>query len=107
MSPRRYQVLPIYLVLGTFAFGTLHLEADGTLTRGDEVIHLPPKELAALILLLTHASQIVTHQQLKKALWGDVHVTDDSVPNCVSSLRELLAPDDYIQSLQARLPAFR
>ncbi|MGA9586729.1 MAG: winged helix-turn-helix domain-containing protein [Terracidiphilus sp.] len=86
----------------TFAFGTLHLEADGTLTRGDEVIHLPPKELAALILLLTHASQIVTHQQLKKALWGDVHVTDDSVPKCVSSLRELLAPDDYIQTVYKR-----
>ena len=86
----------------TFDFGNLHLEADGTLIRGDEVVHLPPKELAALILLLTHASQVVTHQQLKKALWGDVHVTDDSVPKCLSSLRELLAPDDYIQTVYKR-----
>jgi DNA-binding winged helix-turn-helix (wHTH) protein len=86
----------------TFSFGNLHLEADGTLTRGDEVIHLPPKELAALNLLLAHAGQIVTHQQLKKALWGDVHVTDDSVPKCLSSLRELLTPDDYIQTVYKR-----
>src|SRR6201998_2686354 len=86
----------------TFSFGNLHLETDGTLTRGDEIIHLPPKELAALQLLLARAGQIVTHQQLKQALWGDVHVTDDSVPKCMSSLRELLAPDDCIQTVYKR-----
>jgi len=86
----------------TFTFGNLHLEVDGLLTRGDEVIHLPPKELAALNLLLTHAGQIVTHQQLKQALWGHVHVSDDSVPKCMSSLRELLAPDDPIQTVYKR-----
>lgn len=85
-----------------FTFGNLHLESDGTLTRGSEVIHLPPKELAALNLLLAHAGQIVTHQQLKQALWGDVHVTDDSVPKCMSSLRELLTPDDCIQTIYKR-----
>jgi adenylate cyclase len=85
-----------------FTFGKFRLEADGTLTRGDETIHLPPKELAALQLLLVHAGQIVTHQQLKKALWGEVHVTDDSVPKCMSSLRELLAPDDCIQTVYKR-----
>jgi len=83
-------------------FGNLRLDADGTLTRGDQIIHLPPKELAALKLLLAHAGQIVTHPQLKRALWGDVHVTDDSVPKCMSSLRELLAPDDYIQTVYKR-----
>ena len=82
--------------------GNLHLETDGTLTRGDEVIHLPPKELAALNVLLAHAGNIVTHRELKQALWGDVHVTDDSVTKCLSSLRELLAPDDYIQTVYKR-----
>lgn len=85
-----------------YTFGNLHLEADGTLTRGDDVIHLPPKELEALKLLLAHAGKIVTHQQLKQALWGSVHVTDDSVPKCMSSLRELLTPDDCIQTVYKR-----
>ena len=85
-----------------YSFGNLRLQADGTLTRGDEIIHLPPKELAALKLLLARAGQIVTHQQLKQALWGNVHVTDDSVPKCMSSLRELLAPDDCIQTVYKR-----
>src|ERR1043166_315826 len=85
-----------------FLFGNLRLDAEGILSRGDEVIHLPPKELAALRLLLVHAGQIVTVQQLKQALWGEVHVTDDSVPKCVSSLRELLSPDDCIQTVYKR-----
>jgi len=85
-----------------FVFGELRLDAKGVLTRGSEVIHLPPKELAALRLLLAHAGQIVTLQQLKQALWGDVHVTDDSVPKCVSSLRELLSPVDCIQTVYKR-----
>jgi DNA-binding winged helix-turn-helix (wHTH) protein/tetratricopeptide (TPR) repeat protein len=85
-----------------FTFGSLRLDADGTLTRGNELIHLPPKELAALEVLLTNASRIVTHQQLKQALWGDVHVGDGSVPKCMSSLRELLAPDDCIQTIYKR-----
>ena len=83
-------------------FGNLHLDPDGTLSRGGEIIHLPPKELAALQFLLAHAGQIVTSQQLKKALWVDVHVTDDSVSKCMSSLRELLTPDDSIQTVYKR-----
>lgn len=85
-----------------FHFGELKLDTQGVLTRGDETIHLPPKELEALRLLLAQAGQIVTLQQLKHALWGDVHVTDDSVPKCVSSLRELLSPTDCIQTVYKR-----
>jgi DNA-binding winged helix-turn-helix (wHTH) protein/tetratricopeptide (TPR) repeat protein len=86
-----------------FVFGNLRLECDGTLLRGDNAIHLPPKELAALRLLLHHAGQIVTHPQLKQALWGNVHVTADSVPKCLSSLRDRLHPDeDCIQTVYKR-----
>ncbi|MGB7546832.1 MAG: winged helix-turn-helix domain-containing protein [Terracidiphilus sp.] len=85
-----------------YTFGNLRLEADGTLLRGDAAIHLPPKELAALRLLLAHAGQIVTPLQLKKTLWGDVHVTAESVPRCMSSLRARLAPDDCVQTVYKR-----
>ncbi len=85
-----------------FTFGNLQLHRDGMLSRGNTIVHLPPKELAALNLLLAHAGQILTHPQLKKALWPDVHVTDDSVSKCMSSLRELLAPDDCIQTVYKR-----
>ncbi len=82
-----------------FVFASCRLKPDGMLFRGDDQIHLPPKEMAALRLLLEHAGRIVTPQQLRTALWGDVHVTSDSVPRCVSSLRNALLPDECIQTV--------
>ena len=83
-------------------FAGFRLEADGTLWRGEDVIHLPPKELAALRLLLAHAGQVVSPLQLKHTLWGDVHVTGDSVPKCLSSLRSRLEPEACIQTVYKR-----
>jgi DNA-binding winged helix-turn-helix (wHTH) protein len=85
-----------------FSFGNFRLDHDATFFRGDAKIHLPPKELAALRLLLVHAGQIVSSAQLKHELWGDVHVTSDSVPRCMSSLRARLEPDQCIQTIYKR-----
>ncbi len=78
------------------------MEADGTLWRGEAVVHLPPKELAALRLLMARAGQVVSPLQLKRELWGDVHVSADSVPKCLSSLRSRLEPDVCIQTVYKR-----
>jgi DNA-binding winged helix-turn-helix (wHTH) protein/predicted Zn-dependent protease len=85
-----------------FSFAGFHLETDGTLLRGKTPVHLPPKELAALRLLLAHAGRIVTPLELRQALWGDVHVTADSVSKCVSSLRARLEPHECIQTIYKR-----
>jgi TolB-like protein len=66
------------------------------------VVHLPPRELAALRLLIAHAGQVVSPVMLKNALWGDVHVTSDSVLKCMSSLRARLAPEECIQTVYKR-----
>jgi len=84
------------------AFGPFRLEPDGTLLRGKAVVHLPPKELAALRLLVAHAGQIVTPEQMRQALWGRVHVSADSVPRCLSSLRARLEPEKCIQTVYKR-----
>ncbi len=84
------------------AFGGFRLQTDGTLLRGEAVVHLPPRELAALRLLVAHAGQIVSPLQLRQALWGDVHVTADSVPRCLSSLRARLEPEKCIQTVYKR-----
>ena len=86
----------------SISFAGFRLEADGTLLRGETPVHLPPKELAALRLLLANAGRIVTPLQLRQALWGDVHVTADSVPKCVSSLRARLEPEECIQTVYKR-----
>lgn len=78
------------------------MQPDGTLVRGGSAVHLTPKELAALRLLIAHAGQIVTPAQLKAALWEDVHVTPDSVPRCISSLRARLGDESCIETLYKR-----
>lgn len=98
---QRDSVLPGFEKPG-LSFACFHLEADGTLLRGETPVHLPPKELAALQLLIANAGRIVTPQQLRQALWGDVHVTADSIPKCVSSLRARLEPEECIQTIYKR-----
>ncbi len=83
-------------------FAGFRLESDGTLLRGKNMVHLQPKELAALRFLLAHRGEIVTAVQLREAIWGDVHVTADSVPKCVSSLRARLEPEECIQTIYKR-----
>jgi len=85
-----------------FLFAGFRLEPDGTLLRGEVQVHLPPKELAALRLLLVHAGKIVTPLQMREALWGPVHVSADSVTKCVSSLRTRLQLEDCIQTIYKR-----
>jgi DNA-binding winged helix-turn-helix (wHTH) protein/tetratricopeptide (TPR) repeat protein len=84
------------------SFAGFRLQADGTLLRGGAVVHLPPKELAALRLLVARAGQIVSPLELRQALWGDVHVTGDSVTKCLSSLRARLEPEQCIQTVYKR-----
>lgn len=60
------------------------LEADGLridpvrrqITRGEDVIHLTPKEYDLLILLVRHAGKVVTHRTLLTAVWGPAHGDD-------------------------------
>ncbi|HEX8710269.1 MAG TPA: tetratricopeptide repeat protein [Terracidiphilus sp.] len=85
-----------------YSFAGLRLEPDGTLYRGSTVVHVPPKELTALRLLLSCAGNIVTPLQMRKALWGEIHVTADSVTKCVSSLRARLGLEECIQTVYKR-----
>lgn len=86
----------------SLAFSAFRLEPDGSFFRGETPIHLQPRELGALRLLIANAGQIVTPQQFKQTLWGDTHVTADSIPRCLSSLRARLQPDDCIQTVYKR-----
>jgi DNA-binding winged helix-turn-helix (wHTH) protein len=83
-------------------FSGFRLEADGTLLRGHTPLPLPPRELGALRLLLAHAGRIVTPLEFKRALWGDAHVSADSISECLDSLRKLLEPDDCIRAVYKR-----
>jgi DNA-binding winged helix-turn-helix (wHTH) protein len=83
-------------------FGKFRLCSDGTLFRLTTEIRLPPKELQLLRLLAGNAGWVVSAEQLRKSLWGEVYVSPDSLPRCVSSLRAHLGSPDCIQTVYKR-----
>ena len=85
-----------------YSFGRYCLHPDGTLLRDATVVPLPPKESHILRLLVANAGKIVSAQQLRDAVWGTVHVSPDSLPRCISSLRSSLDPPDCIQTVYKR-----
>ncbi len=85
-----------------FFFGPYCLAANGTLLREMEPMSLPPKEMLILRLLVARAGDIVPPEDLRRAAWKGVHVSEDSLPRCVSSLRAHLDLDNCIQTVYKR-----
>lgn len=83
-------------------FGPFRLLPDGRLFRQSDEIRLPPKDLLLLRLLASNAGWIISAEHLRKSLWGDVYVSPDSLPRCVSSLRANLGEPDCIQTVYKR-----
>jgi DNA-binding winged helix-turn-helix (wHTH) protein len=64
--------------------GGLLLDARG------EAIPLRAQSRKVLGLLAARAGQVVGKDELFEAVWGDVHVTDDSLTQCVGEIRRAI-----------------
>ena len=93
--------LPV-LLFGAFAFDT-HTRL---LTRDGQELALPPRVLGVLELLLERAGNVVPRQDLIDTVWKDAFVTDTSLAEAVSVLRQVLGDDPqaptYIQTRHRR-----
>jgi TolB-like protein len=58
--------------------------------------------LALLRQLAAYPEQVVPLAQLRKAAWSGVHVSSESLPRCISSLRAHLGVEDCIQTVYKR-----
>ncbi len=87
---------------GPFAFD----RQSGLLWRDGAEIALPPRVLGVLELLVDRAGQVVARQDLLDAVWKDAFVTDTSLAEAVSFLRQALGDDPqaprYIQTVHRR-----
>tara|TARA_R110002020_G_scaffold34327_8_gene104518 strand:- start:1194 stop:1880 length:687 start_codon:yes stop_codon:yes gene_type:complete len=62
---------------GPQAFGAIILDRDRRMvSRGNEAIHLTPKEYDLLVLLADNAGRVVTHATALQRLWGPAHRDD-------------------------------
>jgi two-component system KDP operon response regulator KdpE len=68
--------------------------------RGDEVVHLTPKEYELLCVLVRQAGRVVTQRQLLQAVWGPAHVEDATYLRVfIGQLRRKVEPDPERPSL--------
>src|ERR1700742_279942 len=84
-----------------FAQFTLDLEA-GCLRAGHAEIVLRPKSFALLRYLIENANRLVSKDELMRAVWPNVIVSDDSLKRCVSEVRTAL--DDKTHRIVKTVP---
>ena len=92
---------------GAFSFGPFVLDTGAyRLIKGDKVVQVSPKIIDLLLYLVLRPSILVTKDELFKALWPDVAVTDNALTQAVSELRQALGDDPgnpkYVQTVARR-----
>ena len=77
-------------------FGDFILDADRRqLLRGSELVHLPPKALQLLEMLIERNPKAVSQKELYDLLWPDTFVEKSNLHNLVYQLREALDDQDH------------
>jgi Tol biopolymer transport system component/DNA-binding winged helix-turn-helix (wHTH) protein len=88
-----------------YAFSGFSLDAlRGVLRRADEVIDLRSKSFEVLVYLVERHGELVTREELMRAIWPDVEVTDESITRCISDIRKALGdePQQIIRTVPRR-----
>src|SRR4051795_13306963 len=90
------------VTFGPFAFDA----RNGILSRDGQEIPLPPRVIGVLALLLTRPGEVVPRQDLLDRVWKDAFVTDTSLAEAISFLRQALGDDPqaprYVQTVHRR-----
>lgn len=65
--------------------------------RGTSEIKLRPKSFQVMQYLIEHHGRLVTREELMRAVWEDVAVTDESLTKCIADIRKALV--DHSQEI--------
>jgi DNA-binding winged helix-turn-helix (wHTH) protein/Tol biopolymer transport system component len=79
-----------------YSFGPFHVDVQARRTlRGTDVIVLPSRAFDTLVYLIEHRERLVDKEELLRAVWRDLVVTDDSLIHAISVLRRSLVDDAH------------
>src|SRR5262249_36189157 len=71
--------------------------------RDGELVHLPPKSIEALIVLVQNAGTLLEREALMQAVWADTFVEDANLTVAISQLRKALGQNgetaEYIETI--------
>src|SRR5262244_416095 len=74
-----------------YEFGPFRLDPKKhRLVRDGELVHLPPKSIEALIVLVQNAGKLLEREALMQAVWADTFVEDANLTVAISHLRKAL-----------------
>src|SRR5262249_28331937 len=76
--------------------------ARSSLRTADRNVELRPKAFEVLRYLVENADRVVTKEELIKAIWPNVIVTDEALTHCISEVRQ--AVGDSGQTIIATVP---
>ncbi|BDC48237.1 hypothetical protein F183_A05530 [Bryobacterales bacterium F-183] len=74
------------------------------LTRGELVLQVPARALDVLAILIAERQRTVTKEELMSRVWQGVAVTENSLNQCISSLRKLLGDSRQEPKYIATIP---
>lgn len=87
----------------SFVFGQWILQCDGLLFHYDKTIHLPPKEMHVLYLLLDSAGSVLSKDWLLDKVWPNCDVYEGSLSRCIYILRKLFGrQNNFIKTIYGR-----
>jgi adenylate cyclase len=92
---------------GNYRFGPFMLDTGAyRLVKDGAVVQVSPKIVDLLLYLVARPSVLVSKEELFRALWPDVAVTDNALTQAVSELRQALGDDPsspkYVQTVARR-----
>ncbi|MEV8467669.1 winged helix-turn-helix domain-containing protein [Fluviibacterium sp. DFM31] len=80
---------------GNVGLGDMRFDPDRRviLGRDGQTVALRPQSLDVLSVLVAHAGELVSKDDLIAAVWKDLNVTDDSLAQCISDVRRAIGDD--------------
>lgn len=91
MAAANSQDLHLYPQSRRYSFGPFHVDVLARrVLRGTEVIALPSRAFDTLVYLIEHRERLVDKEELLRAVWRDLIVTEDSLVHAISVLRRTL-----------------
>src|SRR6185436_16176227 len=108
MTPREQAAVSLHPAAETVVgFGPFRFDrGNGLLSRAGEEMPLPPRALAVLSVLVERAGRVVGKHELLQVAWNGAYVTETSLSEAVSLLRQTLGDDSqqpiYIQTVHRR-----
>jgi eukaryotic-like serine/threonine-protein kinase len=78
-----------------YEFGEFRLDArESILSRGDELVILPPKVFETLFLLVSKQGSIVSKTEMLDTIWADSFVEEGNLTQNIYTLRKVLGRDE-------------